>query len=110
MEALCFSDKYIERIESLAYDQVRGVVARFGRRCLDGVFFVCLDGRVGYTRKGVAENDLISVLCNSRYPVLLRSQHARAPGDPPRWEVVTVAVIGGLMKGEAIYGSDALLP
>jgi len=66
--------------------------------------FVCDDGYVGLSYSGVQAGDFVTVLLGSKFPVLLRPIPASTLGGPPTCEVVSVAIVAGLMEGEAIYG------
>ncbi|KAF2826061.1 hypothetical protein CC86DRAFT_324930 [Ophiobolus disseminans] len=66
--------------------------------------FLCNDGSAGFSFPGVQEGDIVSVLFGCRFPVLLRPASQGSPSKVETWEVVSTAVIAGLMEGEAIYG------
>jgi hypothetical protein len=107
VESICFSDITSEAINLRIDHYMRQVEINLVNLCQSNTFFTCSDGRIGITHIGVRKNDLVSVLFNAMYPVLLRSRPDGSRNAPERWEVVSIAVVGGLMQGEAIYGSEA---
>jgi hypothetical protein len=72
-------------------------------------FFKCSDGYVGLATPSVKEGDIVRVLLGSANPVVLRKQPLSGSKTHETWNVVNVALVVGLMNGEAIYG-DSLLP
>jgi hypothetical protein len=66
--------------------------------------FVCDNGYVGCAYPGVQKGDTVSVLLGCMFPLILRPSPQSGVEDPQTWEVVSVAMVAGLMNGEAIYG------
>lgn len=65
---------------------------------------VCDDGSVGFSYPVVQKNDVITVLLGCRYPVVLRPMPRVEGEEKDLYKIVSVALVAGLMKGEAIYG------
>jgi hypothetical protein len=74
----------------------------------DLIFFKCSDGYVGLATPSVEKGDIVRVLLGLANPVVLRKQPLSGSKTHETWNVINVALVVGLMNGEAIYG-DSLL-
>lgn len=84
--------------------QLKRLLNKIYHACTGLCFFICDRGYVGLTYAGVKEGDLVSVVLSEKFPVLLRPLPISSPDKTQMWEVVSVAMVGGLANGEAIYG------
>jgi hypothetical protein len=69
-------------------------------------FFKCNDSYIGLASPSVEEGDIVCVLLGCDEPVILRKQPLSGSETPETWEVVNVALVIGLVEGEAIYGDN----
>ncbi|KAF1921571.1 heterokaryon incompatibility protein-domain-containing protein [Ampelomyces quisqualis] len=108
VETICFTDITTTELRQRKDLRLNKILPIFRHAWLGFTFFKCYDAYIGLAFPGVQKGDLVSVLFNSQYPVLLRSCPGPLLDGPKAWEVVSVAMVADLMEGEAIYGCNAL--